>query len=319
MHEQSHTALFSSAQNVHPKSLLCPCCGNLHDLAAPECLKCGARPVGEPLAKPEILLPKLGPALLAFGLVCLIVVGFVSIWLFANNMKVGRVLLVTLAGDGFKFTKELLEGDGHLLSYRIFAWDMYRLAFFLSAVIIPLSLLGIRAAWRATRLARLKPLEFGGLRTAQLSLVLAVLLFLTFSVSGISGIPAAIERGRNRHAAATRALMYEHAQALQHYYYEYGTFPHEGADLARLGTNAAPQADYWEQQFKYAPFGTVASARSGSAGALGFSSYTLASAGPDGEFGTSDDILMIDGVVVDKAAEAELPASLLTPEKKPRR
>ena len=295
--------------------MLCPCCGSPHELTAPECLACGARPVGEPLAKPDTLLPKLGPAMLAAGLVCLIVVGFLAVWLFANNMKVGRVLLVTLLGDGYKFTKELLVADNHLPNYRIFAWDMSRLAFFTSAAIIPLSLLGVRSAWRAMRLAKVNPLEFGGLRTAQVSLVLSLLLFVTFSAAGLRGIPEALERGRTRHAAATRVLMYEHAQALQHYYYEYGTFPQEGADLARLGTNAAPQADYWEQQFKYAPFGTVASAR----GVSAFSSYTLTSAGPDGEFGTADDILMIDGVVVDKPAEAELPPSLLAPEKKPRR
>lgn len=295
--------------------MLCPCCGNPHDLAAPECLACGARPVGAPLAKPDIMLPKLGPALLAIGLVCLILIGFIAVWLFADNMKVGRVLLVTLLGDGYKLTKDLLAADNHLPNYRIFAWDMYRKAFFTSAAVIPLSLLAARSAWRALRLAKEQPSEFGGLRTSQVSLALSLLLFVTFSAAGLQGIPEAIERGRTRHAAATRALMYEHAQALQQYYYEYGTFPHEGADLARLGTNAAPQADYWEQQFKYAPFGTVASAR----GVSAFSSFTLTSAGPDGEFGTSDDILMIDGVVVDKPSESELPPSLLTPEKKPRR
>lgn len=315
MHEQSRFALSSSAHAFQTDTMLCPCCGNPHELTAPECLVCGARPVGEPLAKPDILLPKLGPALLAAGLVCLIVVGFLAVWLFANNMKVGRVLLVTLLGDGYKLTKELLAADNHLPNYRIFAWDMSRLAFFTSAAIIPLSLLGVRSAWRAMRLAKVNPLEFGGLRTSQLSLALSLLLFVAFSAAGVRGIPEALERGRTRHAAATRALMYEHAQALQHYYYEYGTFPQEGADLARLGNNAAPQADYWEQQFKYAPFGTVASAR----GISAFSSYTLTSAGADGEFGTADDIFMIDGVVVDKPSEADLPPSLLTPEKKPRR
>ncbi len=295
--------------------MLCPCCGNPHELAAPECLSCGARPVGEPLAKPDLILPKLGPVLLAAGLVCLTLIGFVAVWLFANNMKVGRVLLVTLLGDGYKFTKDLLDADNHLPNYRIFAWDMARLAFFTSAAFIPLALLGVRAAWRAMRLAKAKPLEFGGLRTARFSLVLSALLLVAFSAAGLRGIPDLIERGRARHAAATRALMYEHAQALQQYYYEYGTFPQEGADLARLGGNAAPQADYWEQQFKYAPFGTVASAR----GVSAFSSFTLTSAGPDGEFGTSDDILMIDGIVVDKPTESELPPSLLTTEKKPRR
>ena len=257
--------------------------------------------------------------MLAAGMVCLVVIGFLLVWLFANQMKVGRVLLVTLLGDGFKLTKELLDGDNHLLNYRIFAWDMYRMAFFLSAAIIPLTLLGARAAWRAIKLAKTLPAQFGGLRTAQISLALSALLFVTFSAAGLSGIPEAIQRGRTRHAAASRALMYEHAQALKQYYYEFGTFPTEAADLARLGLSNVPRADYWEQEFKYAPFGTVASARGTTAGALSFSNFTLTSAGPDGEFGTADDIVMIDGVVVDKPSDTDLPASLLAPEQKPRR
>jgi hypothetical protein len=315
MHEQSHSALSSSAHALQTDTMLCPCCGNPHELTAPECLACGARPVGEPLAKPDTLLPKLGPAMLAAGLVCLIVIGFLAVWLFANNMKVGRVLLVTLLGDGYKLTKDLLQADNHLPHYRIFAWDMSRLAFFTSAAILPLTLLSVRSAWRAMRLAKTKPLEFGGLRTARLSLVLSVLLFVTFSAAGLSGIPAALQRGRDRHKAASTVMMLEHTQVLKQYYYEFGTYPTETADLARLGLGNVPRMDYWEQELKYSPFGTVASAR----GISAFSSFTLTSAGPDGEFGTSDDILMIDGVVVDKPSEADLPSSLLTPEKKLRR
>jgi hypothetical protein len=292
--------------------MLCPCCGQTHEMTATECPSCGARSVGEPLVKPAILLPKLGPALLAFSVVCLIVIGFLAFWLFSNNMKVGRVLLVAALGDGYKLTRDLLAADPKLPYYRIYAWDALRNAFFLSAGIVPLSLFGVRWAWRARRLARRQPHEFGGLRLAQVSLALSALLFVTFSAAGLHGIPTAIERGRLRHAAATRAMMYEHAQALQQYYREYGTFPREAADLSRVEASNAPQSDYWEKQFKYAPFSTVASRNN----ALGFSNFTLASAGPDGEFGTSDDILMIDGMVVDQPSETELPASLLAPEKK---
>ena len=295
--------------------MLCPCCGHTHAVNAPECPSCHARPVGEPLAKPAVMLPKLGPALLAFGVVCLIIVGFLAFWLFSNNMKVGRVLLVTALGDGYKLTRDLLAADPKLPYYRIFAWDALRGAFFLSAGIVPLSLLGWRWALRARRLAKQQPREYGGLKLAHASMLLSILLFVTFSAAGLAGIPQAIERGRLRHAAATRAMMYDHASALQQYYREYGTFPREAADLARIKANNAPQADYWEKQFKYAPFSTVASRNN----ALGFSNFTLTSAGPDGEFGTSDDILMIDGIVVDKPSETELPASLLAPEKKLRK
>lgn len=295
--------------------MLCPCCGNVRALAATECLACGARQVGVPLAQPEILLPKLGLAMSAFGLVCLVVIAFLAWWLFGSNMKVGRVLLVWAFGDGFKLTKDLLAADPKLPFYRIFAWDAWRMAFYLSAGVVPLSILAFSLARRAARLAKQHPAAFGGLKLARISLALAALLFVMFSAAGLSGIPAALQRFRDRHTAATRAMMYEQAQAFQQYYREYGTFPAEATDLARVKLTAVPSSDYWETQFKYSPFSTVASRNN----ALGFSNYTLASAGPDGEFGTSDDLVMVDGVIVDKPSDADLPASLLAPEKKPRK
>jgi hypothetical protein len=319
MHEQSEPVLSAThpptQQLAQAATMLCPCCGQTHAQAALECPACGARPVGEPLVKPDILLPKLGPAMLAFGVVCLIVIGFLAFWLFSNNMKVGRVLLLAALGDGYKFTRDLLAADPKLPYYRIFAWDALRNAFFLSAGIVPLSLLGWRWAWRARRLAQQQPREFGGLKLAQVSLVLSVLLFVTFSAAGLSGIPGALERGRLRRKAATHVMALEHAAYLRDYYREYGTFPRETTDLARVTDAAVPRTDYWGNEFKYTPYGTVASRNN----ALGFSNFTLTSAGPDGEFGTGDDIVMIDGVIVDKPSETDLPASLLAPEKKPRK
>lgn len=294
--------------------MLCPCCGHTHSVAALECNNCGARPVGEPLVPPAVVLPKLGPAFLAIGLVSALVIGFLAFWLFSNNMKVGRALLVLLLGDGFKLTRDLLVADPKLPLYRIFSWDAYRNAFFMSAFIAPLSLLGMRWAWRARQLAKQQPKEFGGLKIATASLVLATLLLVTFSTIGITGIPGAIARGRQRQMAATRVILYEQNAALKKYYREYGTFPGETTDLARVNVQATAPADYWEKPLKYAPFGTVASRNN----AVGFSNFTLASAGPDGEFGTSDDIVMIDGIVVDKPSDTDLPASLLAPEKKAR-
>jgi hypothetical protein len=296
--------------------MLCPCCGQPRARAATKCPACGARQVGAPMAQPEILLPKLGLPMFAFGLVSLAVIGFLALWIFGSNMKVGRVLLVWTFGDAFKLTRDMLALEPKLLDYRIFAWDAWRDAFYLSAGVVPLSMLAFRLAWRAAKLAKQRPAEFGGLRMARVSLALAGLLFVTFSAAGLGGIPAALQRVRDRHLAATRALMYEQAQAFQQYYREFGTYPREASDLSRVKLNAVAPNDYWENQFQYTPFGTVASSN-GTGGSL--SNYTLASAGPDGEFGTSDDIVMVDGVIVDKPSEADLPASLLTPEKKPRK
>ena len=64
--------------------------------------------------------------------------------------------------------------------------------------------------------------------------------------------------------------------------------------------------------FKYEPFGTVAS---NATEGVGFSNFTLRSAGADGVLGNADDIVMVDGMIVDRPAEADLPPSLLAPEK----
>jgi hypothetical protein len=314
----------------------------LRDVAALDCLACGAKQVGEPLAKPELLLPRHGLALSAFSLALFIVCGYLAFWLFANDMRVGRTLLVSLLGAPLQAATEFLQAradwlllydwrgagalllsvfadmaklmadwqkaDPNLLNHRIFAWDAYRGAFYLSAVAAPLALLSARLAWRGARRAQATPAQYGGLRLAQASLAMSALLFVAFSAAGLSGIPGALERGRERRLAATRAMMYEHAQALQQYYHEHGSYPRETADLMQATGSPVPQFDYWEKPFKYVPYGTVA-ARNNAA----FSDFALRSAGPDGEFGTEDDILMIDGVVVDRPLADALPASLLSP------
>jgi hypothetical protein len=224
-----------------------------------------------------------------------LVIGFLAFWIVGNDMKVGRALLVNVFGESYEFSRKLLAADNHLDRYRIFTWDAYRNSFNASFVIVPLALLAMRMAWRAWRNAKLAPTEFGGLRMARVSFALSTVLAVTFAVAGLSQIPNVLQRGRDRHLAATRAAMYEHA-----------------SESAELKESQLPAGDYWENEFKYEPFGTVASSRTD---VSGFSSFTLRSAGPDGVLGNWDDIVMVDGVIVDRPAEADLPPSLLAPEK----
>jgi hypothetical protein len=294
------------------KSMICPCCGHSREVEAVECTSCGARQVGEPLAPPDITVPHLGPALISFACVLIIIIAFLAIWIFSNDLKVGRALLVSVLGDGTQLTRDLLNADAKLLKYRIVSYDAYNLAFFLSIGLVPLSVFGIWLARRAIRLSRKEPQHFGGLRLSRISLVLSASLFIIFTTVGISGIPGALERGRTRRLAATRAMMYElHQQALQKYYREYGSYPQELSDLSRVSAESAPQSDYWERSFSYSPVGVIASKGS----AYYFSNYKLVSAGSDGKFGTEDDITMIDGVIVDGQSESDLPVTEIAPEK----
>lgn len=275
--------------------MICPCCGKHREISASECSECGARQVGEPLAPPDILLPKLGPAFIALTCGLLVIIVFLAVWVFGNDLRVGRALLVALLGDDTKLTQTLLRIDPRLPYYRIFAYDAYRMAAFLSIGLVPLSLAGILLARRSLRLIKSAPARFGGSTLAKIALALSVTLFLSFSTAGISSIPAAIERISARRLAATHARMYQlHRQALQKYYQEYGSYPQELSDLSRVSAESAPQADYWEHNFSYLPESVIASKGM----AISFSNYKLVSAGPDGKFGTADDITMVDGVIV---------------------
>ncbi len=283
--------------------MICPCCGLNREISAVECNSCGARQVGEPLSPPDILRPQLHLAITAVACVIVVIAAFLALWIFGNDMKVGRVLVVYALGDGTKLTQSLLEADPKLPYYRIFAYDAYRSAFILSFGLIPLSFFAVWIARRASRLARSNPSQFGGLNLAKLSLALSAGLLVIFSTVAITSIPDVIERGRARRMAATRAMMYElHQQALQKYYKEYGSYPQDLTDLSRVNADSAPQTDYWQRSFIYLPVGVIASRGS----AISFSNYKLVSPGPDGKPGTEDDITMVDGVIVNSQSEGDL-------------
>ena len=88
--------------------------------------------------------------------------------------------------------------------------------------------------------------------------------------------------------------MYElHSRGLQRYYKEYGITRVNWIMNILQGVNAeeAPQSDYWGHNFEYKSIVVIASKGSGPH----LSDYKLISSGPDGKFGTEDDITMING------------------------
>src|SRR5882672_7690543 len=263
-------------------SMICPCCGESREISSSECAACGAKQVGPPLAKPDVLMPKLGPSFVALACGVVVIIAFLLAWILIDDAKVGRALLVWALGDGFELTQKLIGGDAKLPYYRIFTFDAYRLAGAFSIGAIPLSL--------------------AGGRVARASYGLSIALLIIFGAASVSSIPHAIAISRARRAAATRALMYElHAQGLQRYYKEYGAYPGDLTDLSRVNASETPQSDYWEHNFEYKPVSVVASKGSG----VSLSDYKLVSAGPDGRFGTKDDITMIDGVIVESQTDPD--------------
>jgi hypothetical protein len=282
--------------------MICPCCGKNREISSLECAACGARQVGPPLAKPDVLMPKLGPSFAALTCGVMVIIVFFLYWIFNEDAKVGRVLLVWTLGDGYALTKSLLEADATLPYYRIFAFNAYRLANFFSIGAIPLSIAGIWLARRALRLIKSDSASFAGDGIARASYGLSICLLVIFAAVSVSSIPRAIVTSRAKRAAHTRALMYElHARGLQRYYNEYGAYPNELTDLSRVNASGTPQSDYWEQNFDYKPVGFIASKGAG----WYLTDYKLVSAGPDGKFGTKDDITMIDGVIVESQSEPD--------------
>lgn len=276
--------------------MICPCCGENREISSLECGACGAKQVGPPLAKPDVLMPKLGPSFAALVCGVLIIIVFFLAWILENDTRVGRVLLVWTLGDGYEFTKNLIEADSRLPYYRIFTFYAYRLANTYSIGAIPLSIAGIWLARRALRLIKSDSASFAGAGVARASYGLSIGLLIVFTAASVSSIPRLIARSRAQHAAHTRALMYElHARGLQKYYKEYRLYPAELIDLSRVNASGAPQSDYWEHSFEYKPVAVIASNGSG----ISLSNYKLVSAGPDGIFGTKDDITMVDGVIVE--------------------
>ncbi len=299
-------------KNEEKVNMICPCCGLQRVVEADSCKSCQARNVDVPMFQPLNKLPRLGAAWLALSVALIAVIAFTMAWLLINDMKVLRVTAVALLGESTKLTSSLLKGDPDLLRYRIFTFDAYRLACLMSIGAIPFSMLGIWLARRAGKLAKMFPADFGGRRIAAFAMTLALLLFVSFSAAGISAIPRAIQYGRARHIASERAHFYHlHGEALAKYYAEFGTYPQEISDLREFVTDTVSQTDYWGNTIKYAPAALIASKSNTSS----YSNYQLVSAGPDGILNTSDDIRMIDGVIVSEVDYNDPLNSIFTSDK----
>src|SRR5207237_7832059 len=100
------------------------------------------------LVSPEVVLPSLGAAFTAFGVAVVIILAFAILWLFGDDMKVARALLVWALGEQTEFTRGLLQADAKLRYYRVFSYDAYRVVTSFWFGLIPLSMVG---AWLSRR------------------------------------------------------------------------------------------------------------------------------------------------------------------------
>jgi len=174
----------------------------------------------------------------------------------------------------------------------------------------------IWSAWRAMRLARSSPEDFGGYRMAISLFVVTATIGAVASGLGIAYIPRYIENLAIREQAAIETV-FKHQQALlEDYKLHNGSYP----DSQKFPSSSMP-LDYWGNPLVYVSISEVGSAAMSSDTAertstgtppsvprrrteprnvqgVPFTNFTLRSSGPDGKMDTEDDIIMRDGVFV---------------------
>jgi type II secretory pathway pseudopilin PulG len=278
----------------------CPCCGfKFHGALSSGCKNCGARAVGEPLPKPALELPSYGRALVLAVSGSLVVLVFVTQTLIAFFQR----------SDGWGFWNWVAAGETA-------AWR-------LKWVAVPVLFAVLWVGRKLYRSILLQPERFCGLKHARRGLLASsVVTLLIALLIGIT-VPARMQQRRLSKEAAVRAQGYAIELAFTQYKIKYKTYP---ADLISLrdripdpdGTLAAallnldpnsyrPSADVAANATEKARMrrGTVIRKASFSpdvddtpSGGLSFTNYTLVLPGEDKLYGTEDDWIVRDGMIM---------------------
>jgi hypothetical protein len=281
---------------------ICPCCGfKFHGALSNGCRQCGARAVGEPLPRPEHVLPSYGRALVLALSGSLVVLVFVVQTLIAFFQR---------TPDSFGFWNWVAAGETA-------AWRLKWLS-------IPVL---IATFWLGRKLYRsilLQPERFCGVKHARNGLVAsATVVMLIGLLIGVT-VPARLEH-RNLAKDATVGLLpgYVIDRALTEYRIKYKTFPADDSDLLKRipdpdGSLAAALSmvdpDAYRPSVDVAAVTTEKSRRlrgavirnaslssatdDTPAGGLTFTNYVLRLPGEDKITGNDDDWIVRDGMVM---------------------
>jgi len=158
--------------------------------------------------------------------------------------------------------------------------------------------LGVYLAVRSLQQHKSDPQRFGGRRLAITGLTISIIMVSLDGGLMIASIPKAIRNYHGRRYYATVSNMQELAGMLREYQREYGSLPEKLEYLRLVTDKQINSADYWEQEFQFTSTSLVA-ARGSKYQPL--TTYEIRSAGPDGLFGTADDIIMQDGHIISPA------------------
>ena len=286
----------------------CPCCGFKFEGDLSEgCASCGARPVGPPLARPERELPSYGHAFFVAATGALLFLALLA----------GTVAAIFEEGQlSLRFWK--LVSAAETAAWRL-KW-----------AVLPASLAGLYASWRARARMRREPARFVGHRAARAGLALTAGVVLAFAVLIGVTVPERLRQRELARWAAVDAQRHAVHRVLLAYNARFGSLPSAPEHLSRLpdpdGSVAAvrrvleagaylPEADIAalppasaKSRGKRggAPRLRAISAKSANTDdapgeQLSLTNYTVVLPGRDQLVGTPDDILIRDGRVVENA------------------
>jgi hypothetical protein len=297
------------------KVTTCPCCGFKFagDLRQ-GCEACGARAVGDPLPGPERVLPAYGRSLLLVVIATLMVLAFLAQLIFAFIQR-----------PPVSFT----------------TWSVVvtaeRAAWHLKWVLIPVAFVVLWSGRRIYQSMLLAPSHFVGMRAARRGVMTSALVCLVLATLIAVTIPRRLREHEMAIDAGIMAQIYTRARALREYRARNGALPSDLRDVLnkkRLpdpdGSIAAAFADVDPAGYKLIS-ATVAELTKGRARTLrgavirnaavnteaeatldGLSfDYELRLPGEDKIFGTDDDWIDRDGVIM-KASEVTKPTTLTT-------
>lgn len=309
----------------------CPCCGHNNEQSADACASCGARRVGEPLARPDNLLPSYGHALACAACGAGLLLTFVAMTLAAWSAQ--RPLRF-----GFWDFASAAEAA---------AW---RLRF----VALPLAVAVAWASAAVARLVRREPSRFMGIKAARSGIAAAVCFVVAVALFVGVTVPSRIRQNELAKRAAIEAKAFAFQRCALEYKARFNTYPSDKSDqnfVEFLKAQAATDAATAEllkdlEKANYEAKADIAASlpapgiksralrnsdtrvrpvalRVGASGAdemlpsegITFTSYKLTLPGEDGIVGTDDDIVITESGVADAeaAAKTRAPRQTSTP------
>ena len=313
MNPTTSIALLASVEVLN-KVTICPCCGSKSESDFGHgCKACGARSVGEPLPRPDQLLPAYGRSLLLAVTGSLMVLVFAIQTFLALTQRSSRGASSTLAF----FSMIPFDFWSWVSAAETAAWQ-------LKFVMIPVSIFALWGGRKIYRSITAAPANFCGVRYARNGyMASAAVPLLILILIGVT-VPERLRQRERGIEAGINAVGYTFDRAIFEYSLKYQRVPNDLNDLRLLpdanGSIAAalrtldpvtypnayrPYAELAAKQKPHTLRGAVIRNASLSSApdeqlageVLSFTGYELRLPGADKLMGTDDDLMVRDGII----------------------